>query len=100
MKKVTHLDFTWEAREELIRKEEFEEGHSQRLSQGLSQGILRGKMESIIELLKDLGEIPEELQTKIMSCQSLKTPQAAIAEKQDTVLRKFEYGCPMKVLFH
>ena len=67
VKKVTHLDFTWEAREELIRKEEFEEGHSQGLSQGLSQGILRGKMESIIELLKDLGEIPEELQTKIMS---------------------------------
>ncbi|MDO4474333.1 MAG: hypothetical protein Q4B75_06720, partial [Eubacteriales bacterium] len=63
VKKVTHLDFTWEAREELIRKEEFEGG----LSQGLSQGILRGKTESIIELLKDLGEIPEELQTKIMS---------------------------------
>ena len=78
---MTHLDFTWEAREELIRKEEFEEGHSQGLSQGLSQGILRGKMESIIELLKDLGEIPEELQTKIMSCQSLKISQTAIAEK-------------------
>lgn len=59
VKKVTHLDFTWEAREELIRKEEFEGG--------LSQGILRGKIESIIELLKDLGEIPEKLQTKIMS---------------------------------
>lgn len=55
VKKVTHLDFTWEAREELIRKEEFE------------GGLLQGKIESIIELLNDLGEIPEELQTKIMS---------------------------------
>ena len=63
VKKVTHLDFTWEAREELIRKEEFEGG----LSQGLSQGILRGKIESIIELLNDLGEFPEELQIRIMS---------------------------------
>ena len=79
VKKVTHLDFTWEAREELIRKEEFEGG--------LSQGILRGKIESIIELLNDLGEIPEELQIRIMSEKDLQvlTKWHKAAAKSDSI---------------
>ena len=91
VKKVTHLDFTWEAREELIRKEEFEgglsQGLSQGISQGLSQGILQGKIESIIELLNDLGEISEELQTKIMSEKDLQvlTKWHKAAAKSDSI---------------
>ena len=49
VKKVTHLDYTWEKREKLIRQEEYKEG----------------KADSILELLEDLGEIPEEIQIKI-----------------------------------
>ena len=59
VRKVTHLDYTWEKREKLIRKEEYEDGKM--------EGRVSGRAESIIELLEDLGEISEELQTRIMA---------------------------------
>ena len=37
--KVTHLDFTWERREELIRKEEREEGKEEGRKEGKEEGI-------------------------------------------------------------
>ena len=60
---MTHLDYTWEKREKLIRKEEYEDGKAA----GLSEGISKGRADSILELLEDLGKISEELQTKIMA---------------------------------
>ena len=39
MIKVTHLDFTWERREELIRKEEREEGKEEGRKEGKEEGI-------------------------------------------------------------
>ena len=59
VRKVTHLDYTWEKREKLIRKEEYEDGKA--------EGRLSGIAESIIKLLEDQGKISEELQTKIMA---------------------------------
>ena len=50
---MTHLDYTWEVREKLIRKEEYADGKA--------EGKIESKVESIFELLEDLGEIPEEL---------------------------------------
>ena len=69
VRKVTHLDYTWEKREKLIRKEEYEDGKAA----GKSEGKVSGKAESIIELLENLGKISEELQTKIMSEKDLQT---------------------------
>ena len=36
---MTHLDYTWEKREQMIRKEEFEDGMEQGIAQGMEQGI-------------------------------------------------------------
>ena len=63
VRKVTHLDYTWEKREKLIRKEEYEDGKAE----GRTEGRVSGIAESIIKLLEDLGEISEELQTRIMA---------------------------------
>ena len=56
---MTHLDYTWEKREKLIRKEEYEDGKV--------EGRISGVAESIIKLLEDQGKISEELQTRIMA---------------------------------
>lgn len=73
--KMTHLDYTWKMREKLIRKEEYEDGLSQ------------GKIESILELLEDLGEIPEELQRKILGEKDMHvvTKWLKIAAKADSI---------------
>ena len=63
VRKMTHLDYTWEKREKLIRKEEYEDGKAE----GRTEGRVSGIAESIIKLLEDLGEISEELQTRIMA---------------------------------
>lgn len=53
IRKMTHLDFTWEKREKLIRKEEFEEGR------------LEGMATSILDLLTELGTVSETLSEHI-----------------------------------
>ena len=63
VRKVTHLDYTWEKREKLIRKEEYEDGKAV----GKAEGRISGMAESIIKLLEDHGKISEDLQTKIMA---------------------------------
>ena len=40
--KMTHLDYTWEKREQMIRKEEFEEGVAEGVERGVAQGIEQG----------------------------------------------------------
>jgi hypothetical protein len=47
------LDFTWERREQLIRKEEF------------TDGKIEGKIEDILEILGEHGEVPQELKNEI-----------------------------------
>ena len=42
VKKVTHLDYTWEQREKLIRREEYEQGVEFGIERGLERGIERG----------------------------------------------------------
>ena len=65
------IDMTFERREELIRIEEREEGYKAGLedgeSIGESRGESRGKQLSIIELLEDIGAVPDALKEKIMS---------------------------------
>ena len=55
IKKMTHLDYTWEKREKLIRKEEYEEGITQGVSQARKDVLLRmiargDSREQILEL--------------------------------------------------
>ena len=88
---MTHLDYTWEKREKLIRKEEYEdgkaagiaegkaegkaegraegraEGKEEGRTEGITEGRISGMAESIIKLLEDYGKISEDLQTKIMA---------------------------------
>ena len=49
VKKMTHLDYTWEKREQMIRKEEFEEGMEQGITQGMERGIAQGMERGIAQ---------------------------------------------------
>ena len=49
VKKMTHLDYTWEKREQMIRKEEFEDGMEQGIAQGIEQGIAQGMERGIAQ---------------------------------------------------
>ena len=51
--------------EELL-KEEREAGRTEGLEQGRTEGIALGKAENVLELLSDLGEVPEELREQIL----------------------------------
>lgn len=50
---VTVLDFTWERRAELIKEQEWNDGHATGLSQGLSQGLTKGRDNTIIMMIKN-----------------------------------------------
>ncbi len=50
--KMTHLDYTWEKREQMIRKEEFEDG--------MEQGRVQILAELVCRKLKK-GKTPEEI---------------------------------------
>ena len=74
---MTHLDFTWERREELIRKEEYEEGEATGIRKGIEQGRVFGQAEFILDILSETFAVPEELRTRIL------------AERNSDTLRKW-----------
>ena len=51
--------------EELL-KEEREAGRNEGLEQGRTEGLAQGRTEAVLELLSDLGEVPEELREQIL----------------------------------
>ena len=66
--KMTHLDYTWEKREQMIRKEEFEDGMERGIAQGMEQGIERGVGQGRVQILTEQvcrklkkGKTPEEI---------------------------------------
>ena len=68
VKKMTHLDYTWEKREQMIRKEEFEDGMEQGIAQGIERGIEQGVEQGRFQILIELvcsklkkGKTPEEI---------------------------------------
>ena len=67
VKKMTHLDYTWEKRERLIRMEEYADGKAEGIREGEAVGKLKGKIDSLLEILQELGDVPEALQTRIKS---------------------------------
>ena len=69
---MTHLDYTWEKREQMIRKEEFEdgvaEGMERGIAQGMERGIERGVEQGRVQILAEQvccklkkGKTPEEI---------------------------------------
>ena len=79
VKKMTHLDYTWEKRERLIRMEEYADGEA--------VGKLKGKIDSLLEILQELGDVPEALQTRIKSEKDLQvlTSWLKAAARADSV---------------
>ena len=68
VKKMTHLDYTWEKREQMIRKEEFEEGMERGVAEGMERGIERGVEKGSLQRLVNQvcsklkrGKTPEEI---------------------------------------
>ena len=96
---MTHLDYTWEKREKLIRKEEYEdgkaagraegkaEGRAEGRTEGITEGRISGMAESIIKLLEDYGKISEDLQTKIMAEKDLQVLSKLLnlAAREDSI---------------
>ena len=60
VKKMTHLDYTWEKREQMIRKEEFEDGVAEGMERGGGQGSLQRLVNQVCSKLKK-GKTPEEI---------------------------------------
>ena len=54
-------EYDEEAVFEIVRKDEYEKGHQE----GVKEGVIAGKAEDILELLEDIGTIPEEVREKI-----------------------------------
>jgi len=67
IRKMTHLDFTWEKREKLIRKEEFAEGMACGMEQGMARGMAQGIASSVIKVLSELGSVSGEVSERILS---------------------------------
>lgn len=103
VKKMTHLDYTWEKRERLIRMEEYADGKAEGMREGEATGMLKGKaagiregeavgklkgkIDSLLEILEELGDIPEALQTRIQSEKDLQvlTSWLKAAAKADSI---------------
>ena len=60
VRKVTHLDYTWEKREKLIRKEEYEDGKAAGRTEGMTEGISIGRSEG--RRVKLISQIIKKIQ--------------------------------------
>ena len=64
VKKMTHLDYTWEKREQMIRKEEFEDGVAEGMERGIERGVEKGSLQRLVnQVCSKLkrGKTPEEI---------------------------------------
>ena len=98
VRKVTHLDYTWEKREKLIRKEEYEDGKAD----GISKGISKGKAINLISLIKkkiqrgkDILSIADAVEEPVEVIQPiyeavLAAPKADVEQIYDKVYLKLE----------
>ena len=59
------LDFTFERREELIRRDSFEEGIEKGIEKGIEEGRLLGKRMAVIESLEEYCNLSEEWRQRI-----------------------------------
>lgn len=99
------FEYDEEAVFEIVRKDEYEKGLQEGLEKGIEQGIEKGieegreegfsagKADAILELLEDIGTIPEEIRERIHNEKDSKVlngwlKQAAKAESIDEFVSK------------
>ncbi|MBD5532523.1 MAG: hypothetical protein HDQ98_10055 [Lachnospiraceae bacterium] len=73
--------------EERIREEGIAEGKAVGLAEGMEKGITQGKINDILDLLNDLGEIPLALRERITSQRDEETLRAwlKLAAKAESI---------------
>ena len=91
---MTHLDYTWEKREKLIRKEEYEDGKSEGRTEGsrinlislIIKKIQRGKdILSIADAVEEPVEVIRPIYEAVLA-----TPGADVEQIYDKVYLKLE----------
>ena len=95
------FEYDEEAVFEIVRKDEYEKGLQEGLEKGIEKGIEEGreegfsagKADAILELLEDIGTIPEEIRERIHNEKDIKVlngwlKQAAKAESIDEFVSK------------
>ncbi|MBD5529262.1 MAG: hypothetical protein HDR02_12795 [Lachnospiraceae bacterium] len=74
---MLYTQWNWDDAMAVEREEAYAEGVSQGMtqgiSQGISQGIAKGVAQGILDLLEELGEIPEDMTARIQAEESLDT---------------------------
>ena len=94
VRKVTHLDYTWEKREKLIRKEEYEDGKAEGRTEGrrinlislIIKKIQRGKdILSIADAVEEPVEVIRPIYEAVLA-----TPGADVEQIYDKVYLKLE----------
>ena len=98
VRKVTHLDYTWEKREKLIRKEEYEDGKSDGKSEGRTEGSRINLISLIIKKIqrgKDILSIADAVDEPVEVIRPiyeavLATPGADVGQIYDKVYLKLE----------
>ena len=83
------FEYDEEAVFEIVRKDEYEKG----LQEGIQEGVIAGKAEAIIELLEDIGTIPDKVRERIHNEKDIKVlnswlKMAAKAESIDEFVSK------------
>ena len=83
------FEYDEEAVFEIVRKDEYEKG----LQEGIQEGVIAGKAEAIIELLEDIGTIPDKVCERIRNEKDIKVLNswlklAAKAESIDEFVSK------------
>ena len=99
---ITHLDYTWEKREKLIRKEEYEDGKAAGRTEGISIGKSEGSRVKLISLIikkiqrgKDILSIADAVEEPVEVIQPiydavLSAPGADADQIYDKVYLKLE----------
>ena len=102
VRKMTHLDYTWEKREKLIRKEEYEDGKAAGRTEGISIGKSEGSRVKLISLIikkiqrgKDILSIADAVEEPVEVIQPiydavLSAPGADADQIYDKVYLKLE----------
>ena len=87
------FEYDEEAVFEIVRKDEYEKGLQEGIKEGREEGFTAGKADAILDLLEDIGTIPEEIREKICNEKDSKVlngwlKQAAKAESIDEFVSK------------
>ena len=84
------FEYDEEAVFEIVRKDEYEKGLQEGLEKGIEKGIEEGreegfsagKADAILELLEDIGTIPEEIRKKIRNEKDIKILNGWLSRRQ------------------